>query len=79
MELLVINITFADGKTLDGGYYMRAIPRIGERIRVAIGSSYQQERVVRVTEVEYFASMNERDFSAYGKTQALIVVEPVEE
>ena len=78
MDLLLINIMFADGKAPDGGYYMTAIPRVGEHIRVALGPDPAKERVVKVTEVEYFASMNERDFSAYGKIQALITVGSVE-
>lgn len=79
VSLLLINITFLDGQTPDGGFYMTAIPRVGEHIRIATGQSYEQECLVRVTEVEYFAARQEKVFSAYGKTCALIKVEAVDE
>jgi hypothetical protein len=75
MDLMRVNITFTDHPELSGRFYMRDLPHIGERIRIAIDVA--QERLVRVTEVEHFAATSNEIFA--NRLRAFIKVEIVDE
>jgi hypothetical protein len=75
VELVRINITFTDAPDLSGRFFMTDIPRVGEHIRVALDAT--QERLVRVTEVEYYAAKSEELFN--NRLRAFVKVETVDE